>query len=79
MRGGGTAGPRGEDARERAGDPGEYHHSRNLIKKMAVGRRSRSESNSNWGEVTSKRLIEAIIPFRRSEKDLSGDVTFAIR
>jgi hypothetical protein len=48
--GGGTAGPRGEVVRERAGDPGEYHQSRNLMKKMAVGRRRRRESKRNWGQ-----------------------------
>lgn len=36
--------------RERAGDPGEYHHSRNLRKNMAVGRRRRRESKRSCGE-----------------------------
>ena len=42
--GGGTAGGRGDIIKERAGDVGEYHHSRNLMKKMEVGRRRRRES-----------------------------------
>lgn len=48
------AGPRGDVDKERAGDPGEYHHSRNLTKKMAVGSSNRSESRSRRGEVTSR-------------------------
>lgn len=47
MRGGGTAGPKGDVERERAGDPGEYHHSKNLMKKIAVGNSRRRESNSS--------------------------------
>lgn len=43
------AGPRGDIDKERAGDPGEYHHSRNLMKKMAVGKRSFKESRINCG------------------------------
>ena len=39
---------------ERAGEPGEYHHSRNFTKKMAVGRSMRRESNTNRGERTIK-------------------------
>ena len=35
---------------DRAGDEGEYHHSRNLKKKMAVGRITLSESNKNCGD-----------------------------
>lgn len=50
MRGGGIAGPSGEAFNERAGELGEYHHSRNLMKNMAVGRRSRRESSSRRGE-----------------------------
>jgi hypothetical protein len=57
MRGGGIAGPRGEVARLRAGDPGEYHHSRNLTKKMAVGNRNRNESSRSRGELFSNALI----------------------
>jgi hypothetical protein len=45
--GGGMAGPSGGVVSERAGEPGEYHHSRNLMKKIAVGRRSRRESKSS--------------------------------
>lgn len=35
---------------DRAGEPGEYHHSKNLMKKMAVGKRSLKESSSSWGD-----------------------------
>lgn len=59
MRGGGTAGPSGEVENERAGEPGEYHHSRNLTKNMAVGRRSLKESKRTWGDVKTKRRIQA--------------------
>lgn len=50
MRGGGIAGPSGDVFNERAGELGEYHHSRNLTKNIAVGRRSRRESSSKRGE-----------------------------
>ena len=53
--GGGIAGPFGEVDSERAGDPGEYHHSRNFTKKIAVGRRRRSESNIRRGERRNSR------------------------
>lgn len=44
------AGPEGERERERAGEEGEYHHSRNLMKKMAVGRRTFKEERRRRGE-----------------------------
>lgn len=50
MRGGGIAGPRGDAFKDRAGELGEYHHSRNLMKKIAVGRRRRRESSKRRGE-----------------------------
>lgn len=50
MRGGGTAGPNGDVDNDRAGEPGEYHHSRNFMKKTAVGRRSRRESRRSCGD-----------------------------
>jgi hypothetical protein len=53
--GGGTAGPRGEAERARAGEEGENHHSRNLMKKIAVGRRTLSASRRSRGEVNSRR------------------------
>lgn len=45
--------PNGEDesARERAGEEGEYHHSRNLMKKIVVGSRSLRESRSKRGDL----------------------------
>jgi hypothetical protein len=59
MRGGGTAGPSGEVENDRAGEPGEYHHSRNFTKNMAVGRRSLKDSNKACGDLKSKRRIQA--------------------
>lgn len=48
------AGPAGDVESDRAGDEGEYHHSRNLKKKMAVGRITLSESNKSWGDEKTK-------------------------
>lgn len=60
--GGGTAGPSGDFMRDRAGDPGEYHHSRNLRKNMAVGKRRRRESKTSRGEESrSFRIRERIL------------------
>ena len=56
------AGPRGDVERTRAGDEGEYHHSRNLIKKMAVGRRILSESRTSLGEARRRRRNTRINP-----------------
>jgi hypothetical protein len=53
MRGGGIAGPSGEVLSERAGELGEYHHSRNLTKNIAVGKRSLRESSNKRGEDAS--------------------------
>jgi len=61
--GGGTAGPSGDVVRERAGEPGEYHHSRNLMKNIAVGRRSRRESKRSRGDERMARRIMAKAPF----------------
>lgn len=46
-------GPSGEDesVRERAGEEGEYHHSRNFMKKTVVGMRSLRESRKKRGEL----------------------------
>jgi hypothetical protein len=73
------AGPSGDVAKERAGDPGEYHHSRNFTKKIAVGRRSLSESKSSCGDETSKRRISAVTPRRSFDLFLLGELRFAIR
>jgi hypothetical protein len=54
MLGGGIASPFGGAEKERAGDPGEYHHSRNFTKNMAVGRSRRRESNISRGELVIK-------------------------
>lgn len=53
MRGGGIGGPRGDVAKDRAGEPGEYHHSKNFTKKMAVGNNKRKESRSRRGDAKS--------------------------
>lgn len=34
----------------RAGDDGEYHHSKNFTKNMAVGRRTLKESSRSLGD-----------------------------
>lgn len=46
-------GPSGEDesARERVGEEGEYHHSRNLMKKTVVESRSLRQSRSRRGDL----------------------------
>ena len=61
-RGGGTAGPRGDVERTRAGDDGEYHHSRNLMKNMVVGSKILSESRTSRGEVKRRRRRTDISP-----------------
>ena len=49
------AGPSGDVERTREGDDGEYHHSRNLMKNMAVGSSNLSESRSSRGEAKRRR------------------------
>jgi hypothetical protein len=56
------AGPSGDVERTRAGDEGEYHHSRNLMKNMAVGRRNLSESRTSRGDVKRRRRSMRISP-----------------
>lgn len=56
------AGPAGDVESDRAGDEGEYHHSRNLKKKIAVGRITLSESNKNWGDEKTKLRKNALNP-----------------
>jgi len=51
MRGGGTAGPSGDVDSDRAGDDGEYHHSRNLIKNIAVGKKTFKLSRMRYGDL----------------------------
>lgn len=48
--GGGIGGPVGAEDSAFAGDAGEYHHSRNLMKKMDMGRRTRRESSRSRGD-----------------------------
>lgn len=69
-RGGGTAGPSGDVDSDRAGDDGEYHHSRNLIKNIAVGRSTFSESSSSRGDLLSAYFRTAMIPLGRGLGDL---------
>lgn len=57
MAGGGIAGPFGEVDSDRAGDPGEYHHSKNFTKKMAVGSKKRSESSNSRGDDNKSRRM----------------------
>lgn len=59
MRGGGIGGPSGEVARERAGEPGEYHHSKNFTKKIVVGSNKRKESRSSRGD--AKRDFRSLV------------------
>jgi hypothetical protein len=56
------AGPSGDVERTRAGDDGEYHHSRNLIKNMAVGSSNLRESRRSRGEVKRRRRSTDIRP-----------------
>jgi hypothetical protein len=56
------AGPSGDVERARAGDDGEYHHSRNLMKNMAVGSSNLSESRTSRGEAKMRRRKIAIRP-----------------
>lgn len=71
MLGGGIAGPEGDVDNERAGDPGEYHHSRNLMKNIAVGNSSRSESNRRRGEVNT-----SFLKFSARVRWELGDIVF---
>lgn len=56
------AGPKGDIDNDRAGEPGEYHHSKNLMKKMAVGKSSLKESSSNCGDRSRSARITAKNP-----------------
>ena len=47
----------------RAGDEGEYHHSRNLMKNIAVGRRTRKESSNRRGDRKNSRRRIALSGF----------------
>jgi hypothetical protein len=57
------AGPKGDIDNDRAGEPGEYHHSKNLIKKIAVGNRSLNESSNNCGDRSRSLRTKAKNPF----------------
>ncbi len=60
-------GPRGDLDSDRAGELGEYHHSKNLMKNMAVGSKSRSESRSSWGDLLIRLLSRTHIPLPRTD------------
>lgn len=55
-------GPSGDVDRARAGDEGEYHHSRNLMKKMIVGRMTLKDSTTRRGDLDSTRRKAANNP-----------------
>ena len=69
MRGAGTAGPSGDEESDLVGDEGEYHHSRNLMKKTAVGRSRRRESSRRWGERVVRWRRKARMPGFRGGED----------
>lgn len=71
MRGGGTTGPRGDTESVRAGDDGEYHHSKNLMKKIAVGSSIFKLSSKSRGDNKN-------IPRRRASR-VSGGLSAALR
>ena len=77
--GGGTAGPSGDVMRDFAGEPGEYHHSRNLTKNIAVGSINLKESSSNLGVRPAWDLIIAIIPRSESAVRLGREARLAAR
>lgn len=54
-RGGGIGGPFGGAFSDRAGEDGEYHQSRNLMKNMDIGKRVLRESSTARGEDRSER------------------------
>jgi len=56
------AGPEGDVESDRAGEEGEYHHSRNFRRKMAVGKTTLSESNRNWGDEKATLRKNALNP-----------------
>lgn len=69
IRGGGIVGPEGGPDKVRAGEDGEYHHSRNLMKKIHIGnntfrefRRSLGEDISHLRKATSTPLFRSFIP-----------------
>lgn len=61
MRGGGTRGALSGAERARAGEPGEYHHSRNLMKNIAVGSNTRSELRRVLGAERTTRVREKLL------------------
>lgn len=46
--------------RARAGEEGEYHHSRNLMKNIERGRRTRRESRTRRGDALSRRVRRSL-------------------
>jgi len=65
-------GPVGAAASERAGDEGEYHHSRNLTKNIESGSKILRESSRVRGDVRSMRRMRARMPVFDLEDDLAA-------
>lgn len=72
-------GPLGETESDRAGELGEYHHSRNLTKKIAVGSNRRSESRRVFGEAFTCALSHSKTDRRTAGFSGSGGPEFAAR
>lgn len=53
-------GPLGGTVRARAGEEGEYHHSRNLMKNIERGRRTRRESRTRRGDDLRRRVSRSL-------------------
>ena len=77
--GGGMAGPARGAERARAGEDGEYHHSRNFTKKIAVGRMTLSESSNSRGEDSNSRRKLRSIPCARAGSALGSIACCAAR
>jgi hypothetical protein len=79
MLGGGGAGPSAGLASREAGEAGEYHHSRNLMKNMVVGRRNLSELSKKRGEERMRRSEDAIKVFGLGDLGTFAAATAAAR
>lgn len=66
------AGPEGDLDKARAGEEGEYHHSKNLMKKMAVGNRILREFRRSRGNVVIALRKNVNIPLLISFPALDG-------
>lgn len=70
-------GPFGAALNERAGDDGEYHHSRNLTKNIDIGNKTLRDSNTARGEDRSSRRSVARSPRLRAAAAPAPRLTFA--